>query len=1319
MTVQNPNSMMPNNPMAPNMAGMNRNPPGQRVPSQVQMPPNMPGLMGPNGMPGANANNVNMNMFMRQPGQPNQTVPQTMQHQGQANGIGNQPQLSAANFQQLVLQIRTQVEQNGNASQIRDSLRQKATPATLQNWQNQGIDPLNIYAQNLARQRLERHSQAGASVGPSGVAINGGQNQPNGQPGMGAQPSGDIGKPSIDFARVFNQRAAAERSQASGDLVVPASNNQNYQGQLGRGVFPSQAFAANGNNTNTQVAGQMPGNIPHSRPQSSFQPGQMPGQGLNQPNPNFNSTSPAQNQFVPGQPNALTGQPGGLHMPGPSPAMPTLNQPMGIAGQNTPQRPNPNLARSQQPSPRSGGPVSQTPNNAQNGAPNRGPPADLNTPQGKQWITQQMSRVPENQKAAFMQYIKATLIQQQQQQRQTVPAPSDQGSTQHQRPMGQPGAGLGPQTMPPHSTPLTSGPAPQATMTAPPATSGFPAQNLQNAMTGQNAQRMELMLNAMQLPKDAIGRTVPELDIPMGINNWGGLFDFLDKQPNALSVESQKNLRSIRMRQAQVLSAQRNRQPAVGAPGNAMLGPSPNRAPFINIPQGKGPQIQELIRGNILETSNMREARLKDVSPQELQVFRQRHSQGKDAEGRAPDAQVRGFIMKSKAERVAAQLGSQEFARNLLLSFSRSNSVPIPNAAQNSSIQRHPQPPGPFAHGSMPTIPNQSMPAVGAPLPGSQQRPTTQAAPNGVPPAGAMGLAQQHGPSRIQEEAKKSAMQPTQSQKPGQNQQQEFKGDWSKVSPDQKSQRFIALSREASRMPRGPPQPLPPGEQGATLVKVVKQSVDSLNLVMTALKAYYLTTGDEKQTREVLATVFFFRNQTKPNSGSDAQVEITASGEALKAHLQKLHKFRVFARDFQTKQREGAGPTNNEQTTGRTSQAGALATQQAPSQPPSQNSTKQNLGQVPKAQQIQQDKGVAPQGPPQGPPGHPQPDGSVQYFNEASQLNLAIPPSKFKQRASQPPPSEPPLTGAVKAEVSQKQPSMPESRPAPLEHPNKCSIPGCDYEIVGFATQAEQQEHERTVHKFTGDPLRWCLGSLKDALGLNKPAALRQAAAARAQANNASLRPGLPQSVAMKRETSAQSGLSQGRPSAAMPGVESRPNSAAGNKRSASSLHGQYEADAGSPSKRPRTAPPRIDAWQHTQWSRELMTNVFGDIPMTTVPDTFVGCTALGFGANDVTPDELEEEKMDEQEGDEDKEMSDVDHIQSLIDWQDPHTEALFNEMDPGGDATDRLSGDWFLVDGAAKPEPAMEVSDEQIEEFLKGESTADLEQAFVEVDQT
>ena len=1330
MGFQNQNqapTMTPNNPMIANGMGFNRSAPAPQMSSQMPMVSQVSGMMGVNGPQGG----TNSNMFMRQPatiGQPgpqNQAPPQMQQQNGVPNGLNRQQPLrpNDAEIDQLTMRLKTEMEQQPNAQMLRENLRQKLGPAQLQTLQNQGLDILHVWARKMAMQKLGYQGNQPTPLGnaqpPQNTPMTQPQNQNQNQSQPGLPPSmrasaGDQTRPSNDFAQVLAQQAAAARSQARGDPVVPASNNQNFQGQLGRGPYPPNF---NGVSNNAITGGpQQPGNLANGRPPSSFQPAQIQGQGVPQP-PNFGvSASPAQNQFALGQPNALTGQPGGLHMPGPSPAMPTLNQPMGAPGQQTPQRSNPGLPRSQQPSPMPGAPGNPPASIEQPsglGRPPNGLP-NLLTPSGKEWAKQHLQKLPEGQRMQFTHLIRNEMARQ----TQAQAANGQMGGLQQPQPgppngIGQPGM-----------APMVKGPGapniPQPPMSGGPNLPVLPGSGFANGPINQAA--LEQSMNQLPLPKDALSKRVPELDIPLGIANWAGLFDFLGRTPNSLSPESHRSLKDVRHQQFLMVQAGAQRRPPIQGPA-ATVQPFSNNAIFSHLPADKQnlvPDLIDLAKSNTLEANNMRQVRLRDVSQQELQMFRQNSN---NDDSRASDMHVRGVIIRNKAQRVAQRFGP-EFARMLLVGFSQANNVPLPHPQQ----AQRPLPAAPVI-GQPGLPPHAAQPFFAGPTPGGpvmtpQQRqpvpgllPGPQVQPNGMPKPSSTGPGQPQALSkdlqaRMQEEMKKRPAQSSQAQPPPPTRGTEPNLPWNKMSPEQKMQRFTNLLKDiGNNTPRGPPVSVPLNPQISKLQEAIKSVLDSQQTTLKYIQAFFLTTGNESKTRELLAAIISIRNQTKPTNPPNVgppQIEFTTSPMVVGKNAQILLAFRSSCQEEQAKKR------GNEQGAPK---AGAQpvppATQSAQSRPPSQTTTKSAGAASNKGQATSNASTTQKQ--PSRPFGQSQPGDSVTYFNENKGLNLSIPASKVKQRMSQPPSGEAPAAPVVaKTEPDQKSGAAPPPPPKPVDLPFKCSIPGCDHEVVGFTSQQEQHTHERNVHKYAGDPMRWCLGSLKDALGLHKPAAIRKAAAARAQATEVPQQKIIaPQSVAMKRELSTQSITPQGRSTSGL-GPDQRPGSALSNKRGAISVQGQSDAEVGSPSKRPRTAPAQADPWQHTEWSRELMQQVFTDISGATVLDPLIGCRVPGLDKIESSPPEAPE-KNDKNEGEsEDTPMSDEDHIQALLDWKDPHTEELFKDVQQDGEISPLDGGDWFMIDGNSPHEPSMSVTDEQIDEFMRN-GPFDPEKAFEE----
>ena len=103
---------------------------------------------------------------------------------------------------------------------------------------------------------------------------------------------------------------------------------------------------------------------------------------------------------------------------------------------------------------------------------------------------------------------------------------------------------------------------------------------------------------------------------------------------------------------------------------------------------------------------------------------------------------------------------------------------------------------------------------------------------------------------------------------------------------------------------------------------------------------------------------------------------------------------------------------------------------------------------------------------------------------DASKINI---PEKRKRRQgsmTEEAKITPNLQQARPVETGTIKPPAPELLPAPL--PFKCPIPGCEYELFGFATPEEADKHAEDAHNYDGDGLEWCLSMLRGALDLDK-----------------------------------------------------------------------------------------------------------------------------------------------------------------------------------------------------------------------------------------
>ena len=222
---------------------------------------------------------------------------------------------------------------------FREGLYKKYGPDRLQQLQNNGIDPVKYYfkQQALNQFKIQRNKAMAAAQGNGQPRVAGNSMNPSGMQNQAAQRSNadsqnvaakfqqNNSNRDFDSSQLEGLQAEARRSQANGDLVVPASNNTTTNGQFnGMGPFAGhpnatatrKGQAQNGLTPEQIVSNQTQRDRVHRATQAS-QAGKMPSN-ASQKQPN---------------PATLQGQVGGLH-PGQqlqqsSPAMSMLNRPLG------------------------------------------------------------------------------------------------------------------------------------------------------------------------------------------------------------------------------------------------------------------------------------------------------------------------------------------------------------------------------------------------------------------------------------------------------------------------------------------------------------------------------------------------------------------------------------------------------------------------------------------------------------------------------------------------------------------------------------------------------------------------------------------------------------------------------------------------------------------------------------------------------------------------------------------------------------------------------------------------------------------------------
>ena len=1187
-------AMTQGHPMLQNPATNNQQvAPNQQMQMQMQMQQN--NMVGAGGVMGMGAGGpANMAMFQR-PGMQVPNPQQQSQPFGQPHQL-NQQALAQQNREgedravaQVLKGLLDDAKTNNRLDQIRQKAMETLTQTDLNNLQARNMDPV-VWFLKLEAEKRVRQMRGAANHPMGGPRFNQqpGLNQVQNPFGAG-RPQID-GRSAIDLNQMLSQQANAQQLQDSGDdLVVPASNNQGFQPGIGRQFPPNMGFNANG-----QVRPTPPN---HDAQRGT--PAHMAGM-TQHPQTHFDGQAPATPQQFSGNanPTTLQGQPGGLHMqqmPGPSPSMPTLNKahPLGLPGNQTPQKPNQGgPSRSHQPSPRPAGAMNNR-NNMPGGANQPGvapnfPPFHI----PPQWQEKIMQLPPEKRPFALQ-----ALQQRLQGNMASMTAVRNEAPNQ-QNPNN-----------------VSSGP-PQANMQQSMSTmnnirgvvgQGRPQDpNLADRQPSNGPTALPNQVAVMDnfpLPREPLRQRFPGLDIPDSVNTWGQLKNFIDCNPNAggLNDTDKSNLLKLQLMHFQNVVQNRKNQ------GTA---PTGTAVPFVNVPPDKLEIMRMLQANNVVELQR-NQARIKDVTDQDRDAFRRTNPTHTD-EGRMPDYGVRKVLIAERMKQVANTLGRTELAQNLLgvaNKFYLGSGQP-----QQTTTQRLP------GSGAMPSTMNgvgqqaPTAPMGNAGVASNQtqlnNRPNLQSFPQAVPNVPNTKSASQaqgnQGNFEMQNQrvnmlggAKKPnvAQNQTQPSIPGTATAQKQGGDSNKLTREQKEKRFTELMGLAqSRVNRQAPLQMSPAERTECLM-AIRSFAQMLQKFPTYLKAFYLhNSGQDNLVAELLSHIFVLKSQNNGKMDNVNDWHFYLKADQIKQRISRLEAF------VKSTQRSGMVPKPTDGQT-KPNQTSTAPSQENQATKPAV-STESDEKVIPKPAAAPGNAAPAPTPPAQNKNqqiamGQKNPDGSVTYFNSNNFGDrLYIPPGKVKKNQS-------PQVGQATPPSANPKPQPPKVTPqAPVrmevDLPYKCTVPGCEHQAAshGFASEEERTQHERTIHNYMGDAFRWCLQNVKGGLGLNTPAALAAASAvsasAKAKADGDVNTTGT--SATLKKELSNRpmTPLDRARSTNAL--SIARPSSSNSAKRNVGVMGG---GDEGSPTKRSKSAPPlpAEDWWELSKISKDQLIDVFSSIP--------------------------------------------------------------------------------------------------------------------------
>jgi hypothetical protein len=622
---------------------------------------------------------MNMQPHMQQPQQqppPQQQQQQQQQPQQQAQHMAQnqQAQPYTPEEQKQITELARLMISSVSVDQrnlMRQRLLATVPPQQREYYQRQNIDPLNKHFQQLAMKKFNTEKARRA------------QSQAGGP---------------IDFSSFAGQQADAMKMAESGQLVVPASNNN-------MGMDPAQANMAQMNmqpamqNNQQQIQNMMAQR--QQQTQAQMRNTQMQQQAQAQAQARNAAQQQAQQQM-------LRGQPGGLNTtqaPQQSPAMSMLNRPMvppGQPSQTPPQnRPQPAPQPNQQMNPQMMAQFSQQIANNPGLFPNSKP--DLQIPPGMQIPPQLRAKIegmPLEQQQQIIQRLRDS---------QKAPQPTQaQQAQQMMMNNMNPGVPMGQQSLPngamgvPPQAPLN--PQQQMAMNM----SGAPNhQQLQQSLVMQRQREMD----ARQFPPKALAEVC---QVPPNVKTWGQLKEFVQQNQQSLPpdlLDKIRRFQSVVIQKQNAASANANGAPQNQMPGQLPQGhvanhPGSQAPPAQMVPQqpnmGMGAGMPNM-NGNPPSFANMNV--LPQVTEQELLAFK---AQVPQAQGMSHE-QLRKTVLQWKISQMAKQQnpGINQQAMNAMRLAQRPQQAGTSNMPpQNPMAPTVPQM-GPQSAAMVPQLPQQ------------------------------------------------------------------------------------------------------------------------------------------------------------------------------------------------------------------------------------------------------------------------------------------------------------------------------------------------------------------------------------------------------------------------------------------------------------------------------------------------------------------------------------------------------------------------------------------------------------------------------------
>ena len=642
--------------------------------------------------------------------QPNRPMSRNM---AQPNPGGPQMTLTPEDNAQIAQLAQKLAQDNRNQH---DSIRERLNSVSndqKQAWEAQGVDPLAVYFRRQATAQFGRMKQARMrqlaeqqmsqnNIGQAGMGVNphntgqgahlasrpmqSSQMQASNQQN-GAGASSQSYDPSFNgniqqnLNQILDLQQDALRHQESGQVVVPASNNQivSQQQSQQRGFTPATPMQQ----TVSQQSGARPASGQGMTSQQQAAQAQRMQQQRLQNAAQMSNQAPAMNNNPSQNRGNLQGQVGGLNAntgQGPaqqSPAMPNLNRPMrGPNQQPMMQGSNQSTPRQRPPPPGQAKPTDQA-MMQQVSQQQAGPPRPLSVAQAvggqqgaisisglPQQMQQKLMGMPEQQRAGILALWQQKQMEQrmkmqnmQNANRPGAPGAPTPGSSANQPPfpMGQVGQPMTPQGSAPTAAVFNQQQNPMQFQNQP-GQNMMGQQQLQDVFQNRQAANLRNMQNAASTlseentrrmdqqvyPPNILSSHMVSQQLPQEVRTWGQLKAWVTRNTHSMPADILDKLKGLQALHFQNLvqqeqAKQNNQQSRLPgqrygpAPPAQMGQPSsvPVPVPQPNAPQAAMPgQMPQLPRPTMqeLQATRMRlPAQMKNITDEQLSVIIQRH----------------------------------------------------------------------------------------------------------------------------------------------------------------------------------------------------------------------------------------------------------------------------------------------------------------------------------------------------------------------------------------------------------------------------------------------------------------------------------------------------------------------------------------------------------------------------------------------------------------------------------------------------------------------------------------------------------------------